>query len=172
LPRGGKHPQLTLVSGGPVELDCLTQPTATFRATQERGAMWRLVSHLNLNYLSITGGPQAAETMREMLRLYNFAESVDAEAKIGSILEVESHLVTRRAGGASAGGAARGMEVKIRFDEDRFADRGLFLFASVLERFVALYCSINSFSQLVAMTKQRDGILKRWSPRAGEQVLQ
>ncbi|HEY8746368.1 MAG TPA: type VI secretion system baseplate subunit TssF [Tepidisphaeraceae bacterium] len=172
LPRGGRNPLLTLVSGGPVELECLTPPTPTIRAALERGAMWRLVSQLNLNYLSITGGAQAAETLREMLRLYNFGESADASAKIGSILEVNSQLVTRRAGLASAGGVARGMEVKIRFDEDRFADRGLYLFASVLERFIALYCSINSFSQLVAMTKQRDGVLKRWPPRAGEQVLQ
>jgi type VI secretion system protein ImpG len=171
LPRGGGQPKLTLVSGGPVELECVTQPTATVRANLRRGSMWRLMSQLNLNHLSISGGTQGAQTLREMLRLYNLAESVDAEAKIDGIVEVSSRVVTRRAGGVSSGGVARGVEVNIRFDEDRFADRGLFLFAGVLERFIALYCSINSFTQLMVTTKQRDGVLKKWPPRAGEQVL-
>ena len=35
----------------------------------------------------------------------------------------------------------------------------------------ALYVSINSFSQLVARTKQSETPLKRWPPRAGEQRL-
>jgi type VI secretion system protein ImpG len=46
----------------------------------------------------------------------------------------------------------------------------VFLFASVLERFLALYSSINSFTRLVASTKGR-GELRRWPPRAGEKVL-
>ena len=41
----------------------------------------------------------------------------------------------------------------------------------LLERFLGLYVSINSFCQLVARTKQREGILKRWPPRAGERTL-
>ena len=30
---------------------------------------------------------------------------------------------------------------------------------------------INSFTQLAARTRQGEGLLKRWPPRAGEQVL-
>ena len=47
----------------------------------------------------------------------------------------------------------------------------LAVLASVLERFLGLYVSINSFSQLVARTRQREGILRRWPPRAGERTL-
>jgi type VI secretion system protein ImpG len=47
----------------------------------------------------------------------------------------------------------------------------VFLFASVLEAFLGLYSSINSFSQLVARSKQRKGYLKQWQPRTGEQIL-
>jgi type VI secretion system protein ImpG len=47
----------------------------------------------------------------------------------------------------------------------------MFLFASVLERFLALYCSINSFTQLVAKVQDRDGELRRWPPRVGEKIL-
>ena len=50
----------------------------------------------------------------------------------------------------------------------RYAGTGVYLFACVLERFLGLYVSINSFSQLVGKTKQSEGIFKRWRPRAGE----
>ena len=45
-----------------------------------------------------------------------------------------------------------------------------FLFASVLERFLGLYVSVNSFSQMVARTKQGE-VLKTWKPRAGGMLL-
>ena len=67
--------------------------------------------------------------------------------------------------------AGRGVEVTVTFDESRFADHGVYLFACVIERFLALYTSINSFSQFVATTRQREGILKRWTPRSGEKTL-
>ena len=33
-----------------------------------------------------------------------------------------------------------------------FSGGGLFLFATVLERFLSLYCSVNSFTRLIART--------------------
>ena len=65
----------------------------------------------------------------------------------------------------------RGIEVTIEFDEQQYVGSGVFLFASVLENFLGLYTSLNSFSQLVAKTKQRKELLKQWPPRAGEQIL-
>ena len=58
----------------------------------------------------------------------------------------------------------------VHFDEDRFAGSGVFLFACVLERFLGLYCTINSFSKLVATTNRREGELRAGRPR-GEAVL-
>jgi type VI secretion system protein ImpG len=61
--------------------------------------------------------------------------------------------------------------VTLEFDETQYVGSGAFLLASVLERFLGLYASINSFTQLVAKTRQREGILKRWPPRAGDRTL-
>ena len=83
----------------------------------------------------------------------------------------EGRRVVGRVPGDSRGGFCRGMEVTIRFDETHFAGSGVFLFAAVLERFLGLYCSINSFTKLIATNNQREGVLRRWSPRAGETVL-
>ena len=64
-----------------------------------------------------------------------------------------------------------GLEVEVVFDRARFAGSGLFLFASVLERFFALYCSINSFTKMVALEEGRGGEIRKWPPRVGEKVL-
>jgi type VI secretion system protein ImpG len=56
-------------------------------------------------------------------------------------------------------------------DEQKYVGTGAYLFASVLERFLGLYAAINSFTQLVVSTRQGEGVLKSWPPRAGEQQL-
>ena len=66
---------------------------------------------------------------------------------------------------------ARGLEVTVELDETKFAGSGVYLFASLLERFLGLYATINSFTQTVAVVRQREGVLKRWPPRAGDMQL-
>jgi len=171
LPFGGGQPHMHLADGGPVKIECLTQPTPTLRPPRRHAAMWRLISNLSLNHLSVSGGADGADALREVLKMYDFADSAETRAKVESIQAVTSKRVVGRAGGATAGGFCRGLEVAIKFDETRFSDNGLFLFAAVIERFLGLYCSINSFSQLVALSTKREGEMKRWPPRASEKVL-
>lgn len=63
------------------------------------------------------------------------------------------------------------MEIQVDFDENKYTGTGAFLVASVLERFFALYTGMNSFTRLIAKTTQADGILKKWPPRAGSELL-
>ena len=76
-----------------------------------------------------------------------------------------------RAVGVLEASFVRGLEVSVELDEQQFIGSGVFLFAQVLERFLGLYASVNSFSQLVVSTRQREGVLKRWPPRSGEQIV-
>ncbi|MBW2592389.1 MAG: type VI secretion system baseplate subunit TssF, partial [Deltaproteobacteria bacterium] len=68
-------------------------------------------------------------------------------------------------------GFCRGVRVIIEFDENKFVGTGLYLFACVLERFLAQYVSVNSFSQLTAKTMQQKEAIKQWAPRNGNRVL-
>ena len=130
---------------------------------------WRLISHLSLNYLSLTeGGPHA---LQEILRLYDFSDSSVVHQQIDGIAKVSSRRVTRRPTSLGWNGFCRGMEVTLEFDENKYVGSSVYLFASVLEKFFALYASLNSFTQLVARTQQRERPLKQWPPRAGEQIL-
>src|SRR6516164_5404763 len=55
--------------------------------------------------------------------------------------------------------------------EEQFSGGGAYLFASVLEKFFGLYTSMNSFTQLVARSRQRREALEEWPPRAGQSIL-
>jgi type VI secretion system protein ImpG len=156
-------------------IKCLRSPTTPLRPPLGRGAAWRLVSHLALNHLSICDPLEGREALREILKLYDFS---DAEAGqplaavtqqlIEGISAVSCRRVVARTGSAISSGFCRGIEVTVELDEEKFIGTGVFLFASVLERFLGLYASINSFSQLVARTTQDPEPIKKWPPRAGE----
>ena len=173
LPFGGDQPRMALVGGvAPVKrVRCLTAPTATLRPERGAGAQWRLVSHLALNSLSLSGDDEGTQALREILRLYDGVRSESSRSIIDSVRKVERRLVTMRVQSREPSGVqaafCRGTEVVLHLDEQRFADHGLFLFASVLEAFLGLYCSVNSFVQTVLRTNGREGELRRWPARAG-----
>lgn len=172
LPFGGGQPRLRLSEAAPLSaIRCLAPPTPTRRPPLRNGARWRLISHLMLNHLSISGFEDGARALREILSLYDFADSAETRSIIAGIVAVQSRPTVQPLRDRFGSTFVRGTQVTVELDEERFTGSGLFLFASVLERFLAQYCTINSFSQLVAKVRQREGELHRWPPRAGEQVL-
>ncbi len=174
LPFGGREGDFEVEGTAPLaRVRCLRKPTNTLRPPSRSGAQWRLISHLSLNHLSITGGGDGAavESLREILSLYDFTDSPATRKQIAGITDVMSRRVVRQTGSRIGTGFVRGMETTIEFDGELYVGSGVYLFASVLERFLGLYATINSFNQCVARIKQREGVLKRWQPRAGEQAL-
>jgi len=168
LPFGGGQPRLQLATGGAaVRLECLTPPTNTVRPRLGPESIWRLVSHLNLNHLSISGGATGAAALRELLALYDVSDVAETKAMIEGLVGVDTKRITAWAGGA----LCRGVEVAVTFDEPRYTGYGLFVFASVLDRFFGLYASLNSFTRTVAKLAQREGIYKQWPPRIADRPL-
>lgn len=173
LPFGGGHPRLTPAEAPAAvrRVQCLTPPTPTLRPSLGKHGRWRLISHLALNHLSLTDDAGGLDALRQILKLYDFRDAPETQAIIDSLLKVSSRRGSARIPGDALGGFARGVDVTIEFDGERFTATGLYLFASVLERFLALYCSVNSFSRLTARVRGRPQPLKRWPARAGETVL-
>lgn len=147
----------------------LRKPTATLRPPSKRGLQWRLVSHLSLNQLSMVA--HGKEPLQEMLGLYNYTESQAVAKQIQGIASVDSQAVTARIPGGEFASFARGIEVAMTFDESCYVGSNLFLFACVLERFFAHFCPPNSFVKFRMFTKQQEGEVAQWPPRAGETPL-
>ena len=129
------------------------KPTRSMRPAHGGELLWRLVSHLSLNYLSLEDSDAALRALREILLLYCPADARTPRRRIDGIRGISSRKVTRRVRNAW-NGFARGTEIDLAFEDDLIDDNG-FLFASVLSRFFGLHASINSFSQLVV---HRDGV--------------
>jgi type VI secretion system protein ImpG len=147
----------------------LRKPTPTLRPPMGRDALWRLISHLALNYLSIV--EEGREALQEVFRLYNFSDSADLDKQISGIVGVSSKRHFARINSESGISFARGTQVQIEFDEEDYAGGGVYLFGAVIDHFLGLYASLNSFSQLVVKTRQRREVLRQWPPRAGQAIL-
>jgi type VI secretion system protein ImpG len=160
----------------------LQKPTPCWRLAPGGAEQWRLLSLLGLNHLSLLrpadeaaaadedpdSGPTA---FRELLRVLDFTDSATARQRVEGLVDLRARRVLRKIPVAGQRVFARGLAVTVELDESKFAGSGVFLFASVLERFFALYASINSFVELTARVRQREGVMKTWPPRAGEKPI-
>jgi type VI secretion system protein ImpG len=155
---------------------CLRSPSTSLPPPAGAGTRWRIISHLALNHLSVAGDEgedpdRALNALREILKLYDYADSPITRQRISGLTGLKSRRTVRRVGRGAESGFARGVEVELTFDPSQFTGAGVFVFASVLEAFLGLYCSVNSFNQTVARIARREGVLKRWPPRVGEKQL-
>ncbi len=148
-----------------VRIQCLEPPSPTRRRPPGRRAHWRLVSHLALNYLSLADhGPEA---LRALLELYDPTGSENVQRQIEGIRNVRGERIVRMVNGA----LCRGVRVTIDFDREHFVGTSPYLLAAVLDRFLGLYTSLNSFTQLVARMPPDEEPLHTWPPRAGDHLL-
>jgi type VI secretion system protein ImpG len=147
----------------------LRKPTATLRPAMGAGRLWRLISHLSLNYLSLV--EEGKEALQEILRLYNFSGSTFLDRQIAGIDSVGCRRAFARVLSEHGISFARGTRVDLELDEEQFVGGGAFLFGAVLEYFLGLYVTMNGFSQLSVRTRQRKEALKQWPPRAGHRIL-
>jgi type VI secretion system protein ImpG len=148
---------------------CLVKPTRPVPPPSRGATAWRLISHLSLNHLSLSEEKDSLPALKEILRLYCFTDS--HHQLIEGLKDMTCRKVVRHTGSDAWRGFCRGNEVTLTLDEEYYEGSGGFLFGAVLNRFLASYAAINSFTQLVIMSKQREGVWKKWEPMAGETVL-
>jgi type VI secretion system protein ImpG len=154
--------------GGPFQrITALTSPSPAMQPPLGKSHLWRLVSLLSLNYVSLTEG--GLDALKTMLSLHNTNDSPawSGRQHIDGLMEIRTRPHYARVAGPEGTAFARGRRIELEFDEEKFEGAGVFLFASVLEHFFGLYASINSFSVLAARTRQRREVLREWPPRAG-----
>ncbi len=151
---------------------CLKKPTRQIPPPLDGATLWRLVSHLSLNYLSLSEGGESLKALQEILRLYSIPGVPSIEQQIAGVRELSQRKVMRRIREESWRGFCRGTEITLTFDESLYVGSSAFLFASVLNHFFALYTSTNSFTEVVIKkSHQRLGVWKRWPPMAGEKII-
>lgn len=143
----------------------LVTPTPSIAPPLGGAAYWRLISALSLNFISVV--EEQSDAFRETMRLYNFSGSSVIDRIIHGISSVQSEPTYAPVQGEYGLSFARGRRVELTFDEDMFESVGVFLFASVLDRFLGMSASVNSFTALRANSTHREAPIREWPPRSG-----
>jgi type VI secretion system protein ImpG len=168
---GGGKTDFTLADSAPVvSIRCLIAPSRPRASHAHDQKAWRLISQLSLNYLSLSEHGQGAAALRELLRLYGDSNDAALALQIEGLREVSSKACTRRLPMPGPIAFGRGLEITLEFDENAFRGTGVFLLGAVLERFVARYVSINSFTETVIRTSER-GEIMRWKAKPGRRPV-
>ena len=147
----------------------ITRVSASAPPPLGSGLQWRLLSHLAVNYLSLT----SAAALRSILELYNFQALHDRQAARENELRLNAIQAVRSkpTDWLFQGVPVRGTAIELDLVEESFSGEGdLYLFATILNELFSLYASLNSFTRLTVRGVKR-GEVYQWSPRLGQQVL-
>lgn len=152
-----------------VQFRNLAVPTPSGAPSLGDDLPWRLVSHLSLNYVPLA----SLEALRGVLELYQAHAARDPRAlrahqrRLEGVSAVRSEPVEALVDGALVRGTAITLDVL----EDHFAGDGdLYLFATVINEFLSLHATLNSFTQVTVQGLQKGEVLA-WPHRIGRQLL-
>jgi len=172
MPLGGRT-DFTLITSAPVEaIQVLRGPSRPAPSLAENQITWRLISHLGLNYLTLTelDAEHGAASLRRLLELYAKIGDPQTARQVDGVQGLALRAVTRRLPRPGPLVFGRGIELTLSVDESAFAGAGGFLLGLVLERFFARHVSLNTYTETVVRSVQR-GEIARWAPRLGERPV-
>jgi type VI secretion system protein ImpG len=130
-------------------------------------AAWRVIAHITPNYATLAPEDHDDPSLlRDHLALYGRQDDASMRKQIDSILGIQSEAIVRRVPGRDRMAVARGSRIRIRLDDASFANGRIFLFSAVLERFLAEFASVNSFTECIFSTAA-EGVLAKWPTRIG-----
>jgi type VI secretion system protein ImpG len=165
----GDISQPTATSPELATFENISQPTSPVQPPLGKDLLWRLLSHLYINYLSLAD----LDNLRAMVKLYVFTDTRDRAAVVANTKRVDaiSALQVAKSDRLVHGLLMRGQEIKMSLDRKGYANAGdMYLFSSVMNRFFAGYASINCYTRLTvedALSKE----LFQWNARIGDRPL-
>lgn len=150
-------------------ISMLRRPTPSVRFERGRSVHWRLISHLALNHVSLADHGLAA--LKEMLTLYDLRRTAVSIRHIDGIVGIEQKSAVQWLPGKPFATFVRGIEVRVTVDEEHFVGTSLASFVRVIDTFFGLYVHLNSFVQLIVVSKRTGEEIIRCKPRSGESIL-
>ena len=161
---------LSFEAPGPVaSVRIAHRPTPQIAASLDGSSRWRLASQFVLNHASLVSGPQALQTLREMLELHNLAASPAAQRQIAGLTGVASEPVVAQVGEDVWRGWRNGLKVRIELDNTHFVGTSTVMFSGVLAQFFSLYASVNRFVHTALVRDGRE--IHAWRPMQGSPLV-
>ncbi|MFJ7313496.1 type VI secretion system baseplate subunit TssF [Pseudomonas sp. NPDC098747] len=142
--------------------------TPSYAPPLHQDFLWKLISNMPLNYLSLAN----VEALKVILETYDLPRYYDRQAASVSRQQLNGlqHIQHVHIDRLHLGLPIRGVRTELTINpEGTLGEGDMFLFASVLNEFFALYASLNSFHEL--HVKSTQGETYTWTPRMGLQPL-
>ncbi|WP_337030514.1 type VI secretion system baseplate subunit TssF [Pantoea agglomerans] len=154
------------------EVTFLTQPTAPKASMADGMQTWWLISQLQINYLTLmdVNADKGAMALREILHIYAGNNNISVKNQIESILHANFSSVARKTESHGKAIYSRGVSIELEINEESYAGSGAWLIGSVLAHFFSRLVTINSFTDLTIISKQR-GIIGHWSGYKGKREI-
>jgi len=169
MPVGIAAGDLALDVAAPVKnVRVVSGPSSPYAPLADGALTWRAISHLSLNYLSLTQSSpeEGAAALRDLLELYAATADVNARRQIEGIRSVRVARIVRRLREPGPLAFGRGLEINLNVDELAFEGASAYLLGAVLDRYFARHVSINSFTETVLRSDAR-GEISRWAIQQG-----
>ena len=163
--RGSEH--FTPPSGPIRAVSVLRSPSKPRPPLGLTDGAWRVIGHLTPNYATLA--PEDGDDpsmLRDHLALYGRPEDSAMRRQVDGIVGVSSRPVVRRIPGRGQMAIARGSRIRLKLDDPSYDNARLFLFAAVIERFLAEFATINSFTETIVETTT-EGVVAKWPARIG-----
>ena len=167
--RAGDICEQTSDSSGLLDFQNIISPTSPVEPFLGKNMLWRLLSHLSTNFLSIGD----VNSLKELLKLYmlqqegNRANVAANTKRIEGILDLKFIPVDRIINRMMM----RGQKIEMTIRQDYFDGFGdLYLFGLIIDSFFSVYCSMNTFTQFV-IVDSFSGEKYQWPERLGDRFL-
>lgn len=127
--------------------------TPSYAPPLHRDFLWKLISNMSLNYLSLAN----VDALKVILETYDLPRYYDQHAEKVSkrLLDGLKGISHQHVDRLHRGLPVRGVRTQLTINPEGYVGEGdLFLFATVLNEFFALYASLNSYHELRVQSTQ------------------
>lgn len=128
----------------------LKRPSEVFKFKQSKKEQWRIISHLSLNTLALMKG-DALSHVKELLELYNLAQSKENHLIIDSIKSIEFSLTHKLIDAKPFPMFVRGVKACLSIDSAIFRGHSLYIFSQLLSHIFNLKVQVNSFVDVTVL---------------------
>jgi len=152
-----------------VEFKNILQPSDSQKIPNGSSMLWRLLSHLSLNYLSLAD----TDNFKALLGLYIFSSSAGNKREVANrknidgVVAVNVEPCDRLVNGISM----RGQSIIVELNPANYACKGdMYLFGMLLDYLFGSFSSLNSFTEFSMKDSASDEVYT-WPIRVGDRPL-
>lgn len=147
----------------------VTSVTPSYAPPLEDNLLWRFISNMSLNYTPLMN----ADSLRAVISACDFRALSDQQ-RARTLDKILRGIVKAESANASKvykGLPLCGRQATLTLNQSCFSCEGeMWLFASVINEFLALYATVNSFSQL-RVIEEKCGEKYQWPGRLGSTII-